>query len=369
MIAYFSRHPVAANLLLLSTMVLGGLALPNLERESFPEFAPSRVSVAVAYPGASATDVDELVCLKLDGALRAVNGLEELECLSLDGRATATLTMLEGGEISQFYNDILSTVSAIGDLPREAEAPVVTILGRSEAIAFLAISGIATNDSLIRYADSLAEDIAALPLVETVNISGISENEFRISFDQNALRKFGVTAETVSDAVKARSLRAPIGTVRTPGRDIFVRYSDARRTVPDLENLVILQNDTGGIVRLTDLASVTLQEFRPELRAFVDGERAGILRINKTAAADAIKAFAGVEETGKPGTGPISRSLQDIRDQQHDRCREGPDQAGRRKRGHQFWPGHSCHVLLLYGAGGGLDFPGASVFRSSPQFS
>ncbi len=296
LIAYFARHPVAANLLLLSTIVLGGLTLPNLERESFPEFAPSRVSVSVVYPDASAADIDELVCLELDGALRAVSSLEELECLSVDSRATASLTMSEDGEISQFYNDIVSTVTATGGLPQEAEAPVVAILGRAEVIAYLAISGIETDDGLIRYAEGLAEDIALLPLVETVSISGISENEFRISFDQNDLRRFGVSAKTVSDAVRARSLRAPIGTVSTLGRDISLRYSDARRTISDLENLIILQNDSGGIVRLSDLATVTLQQFRPELRAFVDGERAAILRINKTGTADAIDAFAEVEE-------------------------------------------------------------------------
>ena len=296
MIAYFSRHPVAANLLLLGVIVLGGLALPNLERESFPEFVPSRVSVSVAYPGASAADIDELVCLELDNALRAVGSLEELECLSVDNKATATLTMSEDGEISQFYNDVLSTVSATGGLPQEAEAPVVTILGRREVIALLAVSGVATDDGLVRYADRLAEDISALPLVETADVSGISESEFRISFDQDDLRRFGISAKTISDAVGGRSLRAPIGTVSTPGGDVFLRYSDARRTVSDLEDLVILQNDAGGIVRLSDLATVALQQISPEVRAFLDGERAAILTISKTAAADAIEAFAEVEE-------------------------------------------------------------------------
>ena len=295
MIAYFSRHPVAANLLLLITLVLGGLSLMDLERESFPEFSTPGVSVSVAYPGASAADVDERVCLELDAELGAVASLDGIDCVSVDGRAKATLTMVEGGDIGQFYNDALSTVSAIDDLPEEAETPVVTVLGRSDIVALLAVSGIATDDSLIRYADNLAKDIAALALVETVDVTGISGNEYRISLDQNALRRFGVSAKSVSDAINARSLRVPIGTVRTEGRNLFLRYSDARRTIADLENLVILQNDSGGLVLLSDLATITLEELAPELRAFVDGERAAILRINKTGTADAIDAFDQLE--------------------------------------------------------------------------
>ena len=295
MIAYFSRHPVAANLLLLGTLILGGLSLPGLERESFPESFPSMVSVSVAYPGASAADVDELVCLELDAALSAVDSLDELECLSVEGRATATLTMVEDGDIGQFYNDVLSTVSATGGLPEDAEAPVVSILGQTELVALVAVSGIATEDGLIRYADSLATDIAALKLVQSVDVSGVSENEFRVSLDQNALRSYGVSAKAVADAVSARSLRAPIGTVRTEGRSIFLRYSDARRTISELEDLVILQNASGALVRLSDLAEITLEELVPELRAFLDGQRAAILRINKTREADAIDAFDQVE--------------------------------------------------------------------------
>ncbi len=295
MIAYFTRHPVAANLLLLSTLIVGGLSLPGLERESFPDSSPSRVSVSVAYPGASAADVDDRVCQVLDVELSAVNAVDELECLSVNDRATATLTMVEGGEVGQFYNDILSAMSATNDLPEEAEEPVVSILGQSELVALLAVSGIATEDSLIRYADTLANDIASLELVETVDVSGVSENRFRISLDQNALRRFGVSAKTVSDAISARSLRTPIGTVRTEGREIFLRYSDARRTVSDLEDLVILQNASGALVRLSDLAKVTLEELAPELRAFVDGQRAAILRINKIRTADSIDTFEQVE--------------------------------------------------------------------------
>ena len=214
----------------------------------------------------------------------------------MDGRAVATLTLEENGDIGQFYNDISSAVSAINDLPTTIEAPTVTILGRTEVIAFLAISGIGTSDSLIRYADRLADDIAGLPYVETVDTLGISQSELLISFDQDALRRFGVSAKTVSDAVAARSLRAPVGTVSTQGRDITLRYSDARRTVSELENLVILQNERGGIVRLSDLASVSLHEINPEVRAFIGEERAAILQISKNKTADAIDAFAQVEE-------------------------------------------------------------------------
>ncbi len=296
MIAYFTRHPVAANLALIAVCLIGLSTLLDMERESFPEFTASEVSVSVEFPGASASDVDEQICLILDEALGAVNNLEEIECLSVENLATATLTMAENGDIGQFYNDISSEVSSINDLPSEAELPSVSILGQTEVIASVAVSGIETHDGLIQYADAFAEELANLPMIATAEVTGISEAEYRISFDQLALRRFGLSPKDVADAVEARSLRAPLGTVATTGREITLRYFDARRSATDLENLVLVETPEGGIVRLVDVAEVTLFEAAPEQQSFIDGDRAAIIQVSKRKTDDAIKAFAQVSD-------------------------------------------------------------------------
>lgn len=296
MIRYFAHHPIAANLVLLAVCFVGISSLLQMERESFPEFTASEVAVSVEYPGASASDVDEQVCLVLDDALGAVNDLEDFECLSVENLATATLTMAESGDIGQFYNDISSEVSSINDLPDEAELPSVSILGQTEVIASIAVSGIDTQSALIQYADAFADDLAALPMIATAEVTGISDAEYLISFDQLALRRFGVSPKDVADAVEARSLRAPLGTVSTTGRDVTLRYFDARRSIDDLENLILLENPDGGVVRLLDVAQVRLTEVTSELQSYIDGDRAAIIQVSKTKTDDAIKAFAQVAE-------------------------------------------------------------------------
>ena len=127
MIRYFVLHPVAANILMLAACILGLSVISDIERENFPEFTPSRVSVTVVYPGASAIDVDEQVCAELDASLHGLSQLDDIECQSTEGRATLTFTMVEDGDISQFFNDVLSEVQAVDDLPADAEEPTVAI--------------------------------------------------------------------------------------------------------------------------------------------------------------------------------------------------------------------------------------------------
>ena len=296
MVSYFVKHPVAANLLMIVAVLLGIISLPKMERETFPEFAASKVAVSIVYPGASALDVDDQICQELDDSLGSVTALEEIECLSVDSRANATLTMIEGGDITQFYNDILSLVSGLKNLPADAEEPAVSIAGQTETIVLLAVSGIEDTHSLIRYSDGLANRIGNLSMISNATVSGITENELKITFDQRALRQYGLSSREVADAVTARSLRQPLGTVNTKERDITLRYADARRNAQDLENLVILQNESGGLVLLSDLASVHLEEKSPEVKSFINGKRAAIIRIEKNKEDDAIDAFSQVSK-------------------------------------------------------------------------
>ena len=296
MIRYFVLHPIAANILMIAACVLGIAVLPSFERESFPEFTPSRVSVSVTYPGAAAIDVDEQVCAELDTALNGLSQLDDIECQSTEGRATMTLTIVEDGDISQFFNDVLSEVQAIQDLPAEAEEPTVSLAGQEEQILLLAISGIDGTGGLLRYADELAVRLAALPLVAEAEVSGISEQEFRVALDPVALRRYGMSAQDVSDAIQARSFNQPLGTARTDALDLTLRYQGVSRSAESIENIVVRETSAGGFVRVSDLANVRLTSAEPELKSYVDGTEAAIIRVMKTKTADAINAFGQVQE-------------------------------------------------------------------------
>nr|WP_299864826.1 efflux RND transporter permease subunit [uncultured Hoeflea sp.] len=281
---------------MIAACILGLSVLPDIERESFPEFTPSRVTVGVVYPGASAIDVDEQVCAELDSALNGVSQLDDIECQSTEGLATLTLTMVEDGDISQFFNDALSEVQALQGLPEDTEEPTVAIADREEQIVLLAVSGIDGPGGLLRYADELAVRISALPLVADAEVGGISEQEFRVALDQAALRRYGMSARDVVEAINARSFNRPLGTAQTQTLDVTLRYQGVRRTTPTLEEIVIRETSAGGFVRVSDVADVRLISAQPELQSFIDGAEAATIRVLKTNAADAIDAFAQVQE-------------------------------------------------------------------------
>ncbi len=296
MIAYFVRHPVAANLLMVLICILGVSVIQDMERETFPEHAASTVGVSVVYPGASARDVDEEICSPLEDALTGLPGLADLQCLSRDGRAAATAELVEGGDISVFFNDIFSTVARIDDFPADTETPVVEIQSRPDPVAMIVVSGIVGKQGLVEYTDLLADRILALNGVSEAAVSGISDRELRIVFDENALRRYGLAARNIVDAINAHSLTEPLGDADMDSNRVVLRYADVRRSVADLEDLVVLQDRSGGMVRLRDLASVLVVDSDRNVNSFIDGEQAAIITISKSGDADSINVFALVEE-------------------------------------------------------------------------
>ncbi|MEQ9694806.1 efflux RND transporter permease subunit [Shimia sp. SDUM112013] len=295
MIDWFVRHPVAANLLMALICVLGLTSIGGIKRETFPDITPSTVIVSVIYPGSSAVDVDEEICTPIEDALTGTTGLAELTCLSLDGVATATAELVEGGNVSEFYNDVFSAVSEIDDFPSDAEPPSVKMGGRTELIAMLAVSGISGKEGLKSYADELAETLQQVPGVSEARVTGITDRELRIMFDEQALQRFGVSGREIVSAINARSLRQPLGSLEADEGSVVLRYSDARRTITELQDLIILENDAGGMVRLSDLARIQLVDKDENQQSFINGDQAAILYVFKANEADAIRTFDGVE--------------------------------------------------------------------------
>ncbi len=294
MINYFVRHPVAANLLMAIMIALGIAVISGIERETFPEFAADSVRITVPYPGASAPDVDEEICAPIEDALSGVTGLEELSCLSVEGSAIATADLAEGGDLIQFFNDVSSAVSGIADFPSDAEAATVEIANQTDLVALIAISGISSKEGLVAYADVLSDRLLALPGVASADVSGITDREFQVSFDQQALRRYGLSSRDVVDAIEARSFQQPLGNVSLASGDLVLRYAGATRTFAGLEDLVVIESADGAVVRLSDLATVALVDRDQNAQSYIDGTQTAIISISKNADDDTILVFESV---------------------------------------------------------------------------
>ncbi|MFH2132353.1 MAG: efflux RND transporter permease subunit, partial [bacterium] len=307
MIRYFSSHPTAANLLMVLFIALGVAALPELKRETFPEFASSRVQVRVIYPGASAEEVEEAIVQRLEEALNGIENVKEITAQAVEGVGSVILEMDEdAGDLKTFVDDIRTEVDAISSFPEDARDPVITPLARTDYVVSIAVTGPMSATDLKDYTESLKRKLMQLPEVSLVSVSGFSDRQIRIEISQENLLTYGLTIQTIASRIVEQNLNRPVGTVVTEDREISLRFKDQRREPAAYRNIILFGGKKGAEVKLGDIATIEERFEDDEIKTIFNNERAGILIVNKTRAqdslvvVDAVKRFIAAEQLKAP---------------------------------------------------------------------
>ncbi len=287
-------------------MILGLTALPGLQRETLPEIQNDKVQIQLIYRGATAEDVEDAVCRRLEDAIEGITDLDELRCESREGVGTATAVMREGADMMRFLDDVKSEVDAIDDFPDQVEPPVITELGRTEPVISLAVTGPQNPVDLKAYAEDLKDRILADTEVAEVSVVGFSDHHIRIEVPAWRLRQYGLSAQDIADVVGWQSLGSPAGRLEGGAEDLLLRFDDQRKRAEDFRDLVVISGGRGASIRLGEIATITDRFDRDEDKILFDGKRAAVLDIAKTRDQDVldllgqVRAFVAAEQAATP---------------------------------------------------------------------
>ncbi|MDT8389949.1 MAG: efflux RND transporter permease subunit [Lentisphaeria bacterium] len=288
MIRFFAGHPTAANLLMALFMIVGLLSLPNILRETMPDFAPSEVEIRIPYPGATAEEVEETVARRVEDAIDDVNYVREIRSDSREGLSITVVEMDEDGDFQSFFNDIERGIDAIDDFPAAVEDPVIAELGRTDLVMGLLVSGPLSVPDLKTYSEDLKDRMRETGLA-LIDVEGFSEHQLRVSLNEAELRRAGLSAPLVADAIAAQSRDTPLGMIETRERDILLRFTDQRRTPDELAALVVWAGPRGAEIRLGEIAVIEDLFELDEQKIMLNGNRCALLNIRKTKAEDTLR--------------------------------------------------------------------------------
>jgi HAE1 family hydrophobic/amphiphilic exporter-1 len=296
MIRWFAEHPTAANLSMLAILLLGLVALPGLQRETFPAISNDKVSIQAIYPGATSEEVEDAICRRIEDALENITELDEMLCESSEGLGKATAVMNEGSSMTQFLDEVKSEIDAIDDFPDQVETPVVEELGRTDLVVSVAITGPADPVILKAYAEDVKLRLLAKAEIANIEIDGFSDHHIRVEIPGARLRQFGLSISDIATRMQNQSIGTPVGRLEGSQEDLLLRFDDQRKTVEEISNLVVISGDSGAVIRLGDIAIISDRFDREEDRILFNGLRAAILNITKTQTQDVLKAYQDVAD-------------------------------------------------------------------------
>ncbi len=288
-IAWFARNSVAANLLMALLLVGGFTSLPRIPQQEFPDIDVPLVNVSVEYLGAAPEEVEEGICVRIEEQIDGVEGVDELRSTATEGMCVVTAELLTEADESKALDDIKARVDALDTLPEEAERPVVELVTMTRAAVDVALSGDAPERTLKELADRIRDELAALPTVTQVGVSGARPYEISIEVSEAALRRHGLRFDQVAAAVRRSSLDLPGGSIKTRGGDILLRTKGQAYRGAEFEEIVVLTRGDGTRVYLRDVASVVDGFADTDQKLMFDGELAVMLQVYRIGDQDLIE--------------------------------------------------------------------------------
>ncbi len=285
------RRPAGTSLLaiglvlagLCAYLLLGVAALPSLE---FPA-----VFVQAAQPGASAETMASTVLAPLERHLGQIPGVEEMFGNATEGSATVVVRFNFSRTTDKAARDVQAAINAAAsDLPvlpsppqyfkfDTASIPVLLITLTSKGMP---------QDKLYDLADTLLQPaIAQIPGVAQAQVFGGTPHAVRVDLDTHALAAKGLTANDVSNVLIAANVTSPQGMLSDGRSQMTVSANDALHTPEEFGRLLI-SNNNGVPVRLSDVAKVYSGEQDIYQGAWFNGERAVGMQISKRQDANAV---------------------------------------------------------------------------------
>ena len=298
LILFFLQRSLLVKLLVLSVFLFGINRMLNIQKEGFPAVDLNMITVNTAYPGASAEDVELNVTTQLEEQIREVDGLYEVTSTSRENFSSITIKADEDAgykELAVIVNDIKQAVDQTQDLPLDLEElPIVDVLSTSDT-PVISINLFGEHDKLRSILPQLEREIESLPGVSGVDKIGYFDREVHIEIDPGKAKDMRISLSDVLMAIQSRNLRTTGGTLESYLNEQTVVSLNKFNNPKEVEDVILRANISGQVVRIKDIATVTLREKDENFIVRNDGKPGMNLVVRKKKNADIIKTIDGVK--------------------------------------------------------------------------
>ena len=257
LIAYFIKHSVAVNVIVIAFLIFGGVGAYKLNSSFFPLVDSKNISINVTYPGASPQEVEEGIILKIEDNLKGLNGVDRVTSTSRENSGNINVEIEKGKNIDFMLLEVKNAVDRVPTFPVGMEPLIVSKLEALRPTITFSISGnnipLATLKQIGRQVEN---DLRGIDGISQIQITGYPEEEIEIAINETNLLAYNLSFAEVSQAVNESSLITTGGTIKTSTEEYLIRANSRSYYADELSNLIVKSDASGRIIRLKDIAEV-----------------------------------------------------------------------------------------------------------------
>ena len=290
LIEYFVRYPIWSNAIIVVFLVAGLVSFFGLKMSFFPEDSSRTVNVQVAYPGASPEEMEEGVTLKVEDAMRGIEGIEEIKSVSQENLASINIKWKEGYDEDRFLADVKNAVDRINSFPVDAEKPVVYKQPDLGSAASMVLTGDADLNELKEIAERIEDEFLASGFISQVSLSGFPEREISIEVSEDQLLRYGLTMSQVANAVRRNNTNITGGSIRSREEEILIRADAKGYSADEIGAITLISNPDGTRILIRDVTTNISERFAESPnKTEYNGKPAVSIQVQKLISEDLIK--------------------------------------------------------------------------------
>lgn len=291
----FIRRPVLAASISFLLLLLGFNALNSMQVREYPKMTNTVVTVSTSYYGADANLIQGFITQPLEQALAQADNVDFMTSESFLGTSKISVYMKLNTDPNGALADILAKVNSVrSQLPKEAEDPSVEMsTGSQTSVLYISFFSDQINSSqLTDYLERVVKpQLFTIDGVAKVNLYGGIKYAMRIWLDPARMGAFNLSSSDVMQVLQANNYQSAVGQTNSV-YTLFNGTADTQvATIEELKRLVIGSKD-GLVVRLGDIADVSLEKSHDIYRALANGKEAVVIGLDVTPTANPLNVAA-----------------------------------------------------------------------------
>jgi multidrug efflux pump subunit AcrB len=295
MIDWFARNAVAANLLMVTILVVGAWSMTQrIPLEVFPEFERDLVNITVTYRGASPEEVEEAAIIRIEESISGLNGIESITSSAFEGQGLVRIEVQKGRNPREVLDDIKNKVDAISSFPDEVDSPIFSVQEFRREVISVVVAADIPEESLRKLGERVRDDIINLPEVTQADLMGVRPFEISIEMNDLILEQFNLTFGQVVAAIRRHSIDLPAGSLKTVDGEITLRTKAQAYRGDDFARIPILTRPDGNRLTLGEIAVIHDGFEEESLFSRFNGNPAVLIEVYRTGKQNAMDVGAAV---------------------------------------------------------------------------
>ena len=284
-------------MIVIAIIALGFVSVRNLAIDLFPEIDLPVAVVATTYEDAAPQEVENLISRPIEGVVSTVEGIETVQSQSQSGNSLVIMEFNNGTDLDQALLDVREKIDQVGGtLPEDAGDPNIMRFSPDQLpVMWVGLTGEDASALTDIANDQVVPFFERQGGVASVSVEGKKEREIQLELDAAQMQQYGVTSETIMQALGSSNQSASAGTVEKGDKDLQLRVTGEFESIDDIKQTII-QTEEGQAIHLDDVAVVEDSFKASSSSTLVNGKPSVVLSISKKTDSNTVDVATNIQD-------------------------------------------------------------------------